>query len=129
MSTTFSVVSLWPHALLVGLVALTSVRVRSRIALLLLALGFTLSAVWIYWHLDSGVAPPRGSGRAEHMVALGFASLVPLVATAIVAHALRKRQLNSIIQVLGATVVGLLLIFFIPGIQIILGCSFTGICP
>jgi hypothetical protein len=123
------VISLWPHALLVGLVALASVRVRSRTALLFLALGFTLSAVLIYWHLDNGVSPPRGSGRTEHMVALGFASLVPLVATAIVAHALRKHRFDTIIQVLGATVVGLLLIFFIPGIQIILGCSFTGICP
>src|ERR1041384_3902509 len=129
MNASFSVMSLWPHAILVGFFAIVSLRVRSRAVPFCLALALSVIAVWGYWHLDNGVAPPRVSGSTGQLVALGIASLVPLLVTVVTGHALQEKRVKAFVQVTGSALAGLLTGFFMPGLQMFLGCSFTGLCP
>jgi hypothetical protein len=129
MNTPFTLVSLWPHVLLIGFLAIMNLRIRSRTALIFLALGLSVTAVWVYWQLENGIAPPRETARAGQLVALGVASFVPLLAAAVTGHTLKENGVKEHTQVAGAALVGLVLVFFMPGFQMFFGCSFTGLCP
>lgn len=128
MHTDLSYLSLWPHFVLVCTLAILGLRVHSQWKLLFAGCFFAIAAVWLYFVLMNGVAPPHGSEGGQ-MLALAIASLVPMIGTAEVSYRLHQRGIASGWQAVGATVVGTLLTIVVPSLQVMLGCSFTGICP
>lgn len=128
MQEKFTVISLWPHALLVGLVAVVALRVSEKRWLVLLSITLSLLAAVAYWSLQNGVAPPHRS--TAHEVALVIAGALPLLTAAAIGREIRMRQsrLPAGIQVGLAGVFGLMVVLLMPYVQLLLGCMFTGIC-
>lgn len=129
MHATFSLLSLWPHALLVALLSVGPLGVQRRATMFMLAITLSPVATWIYWAFPTGVAPPRQSASPGQLLALMVASLIPLLATVWVGYTLRERGTNVLTQVSGAMLVGLSCVAVMPGFQLFFGCAFTGLCP
>jgi hypothetical protein len=124
----FSVTSYWPHAILVSLLALLGSRDHARFKLLSLAVALGFCVALLYQLLDNGVAPPESSGAGQ-LFALSISCVIPPAGTVMAAHELRTSKLSRLARVSGALLTGLTLTMFMPGLQMLFGCSFSGICP
>lgn len=119
---------LWPHAVFVLLVAASAHKAKT---VLTAVLGISILAILLaslYWLLQNGIAPPRSQTLGGQFLALILAGSVPLTGAAIAARVARGRGLSRVAEVSVATTFGILLLVFVPSIQLVLGCALTGVC-
>ena len=128
MEERFTFLSLWPHAVLVVLLALVCLRVQKRHELLAICVLASIGTAWLYWWLQNGVAPPRQSARTGQIFALWLAGAIPFVGV-VLAGTFRNARLPAAFRMMAAILIGLVLTIFVPGFQMLLGCGATGICP
>jgi hypothetical protein len=128
MEEQFTFLSLWPHAVLVIVLAIACLRVRSRNKLIAICVVASLGATALYWWLQNGVAPPRQSARTGQLIALWLAGAIPFIGVVLIGSS-RSTKLPEAARMVTAILIGLLLTIFLSGFQMLLGCGFTGICP
>ena len=79
--------------------------------------------------MGHGIAPDRTTGYPGHYVGLFIASALPVSAASVTSSMLAKRGGRRCIAVVAGTVVGLLLVIYVPYMLFALGCLFTPVCP